>query len=194
MTLQPLFTPANHDTRHCFRRLLKAMSEPGVIISLPQLKHGWPPLQPASISVLLTLVNNDAPLWLAEALGNDLLRQHLRFHTGAPIVSQPRQSLFAVADHTLSAEQLSALPEGAAVSPENRATLILQLPGLSGGRMLRLTGPGIQDERMIAPQLPDCITDEFSQRPRAFPTGMDVILTCGDRALAIPATTFVKVC
>ncbi len=29
MTLQPAFTPAVQDAQHSFRRLLKAMSEPG---------------------------------------------------------------------------------------------------------------------------------------------------------------------
>lgn len=193
MTLQPAFTSAVHDAQHCFRRLLKAMSEPGVIVSLPQLKHGWPPLNPATTSVLLTLVDNDTPLWLSNAMDNDLVRQNLRFHTNAPRVSQPQHSLFAIADHTLSAEQLNALPSGSDISPESSATLILQLPALSGGRMLRLTGPGIQEERMIAPQLPACITDELTDRPHAFPTGIDVILTCGDRALAIPRTTLVEV-
>lgn len=194
MTLQPAFAPAVHDAQHCFRRLLKAMSEPGVIVSLPQLKHGWPPLNPATSSVLLTLIENDTPVWLADALSNDLLRQNLRLHTGASFVENPLQSLFAVADHTLSAQHLSALPDGSHGDPENSATLILQLPGLSGGRMLRLTGPGILEERMIAPQLPECITDEFTDRPHSFPTGIDVILTCGDRALAIPHTTLVEVC
>ncbi|UMX49816.1 phosphonate C-P lyase system protein PhnH [Klebsiella pneumoniae] len=34
MTLQPAFTPAVQDAQHSFRRLPKAMSEPGVIVSL----------------------------------------------------------------------------------------------------------------------------------------------------------------
>ena len=193
MTLQPAFASAVHDAQHCFRRLLKAMSEPGVIVSLPQLKHGWPPLNPATTSVLLTLADNDTPIWLSAAVDNDIVRQNLRFHTNAPLVDQPQHSLFAIADSTLSAEQLSALPGGTDISPESSATLILQLPALSGGRMLRLTGPGILEERMIAPKLPECITDEFTDRPHSFPTGIDVILTCGERALAIPRTTLVEV-
>ena len=40
MTLQPAFTLAVQDAQHSFRRLLKAMSEPGVIVSLQQLQHG----------------------------------------------------------------------------------------------------------------------------------------------------------
>ncbi|MBK4583211.1 phosphonate C-P lyase system protein PhnH, partial [Enterobacter hormaechei] len=54
MTLQPAFTLAVQDAQQSFRRLLKAMSEPGVIVSLHQLSQGWLPLNLASTSVLLT--------------------------------------------------------------------------------------------------------------------------------------------
>lgn len=55
MTLQPAFTLAVQDAQHSFRRLLKAMSEPGVIVSLHQLSQGWLPLNLATTSVLLNL-------------------------------------------------------------------------------------------------------------------------------------------
>ena len=41
MTLQTAFTLPVQDAQHSFRRLLKAMSEPGVIVALQQLQHGW---------------------------------------------------------------------------------------------------------------------------------------------------------
>ncbi|WP_430495557.1 phosphonate C-P lyase system protein PhnH, partial [Escherichia coli] len=47
-------------------------------------------------------------------------------------------------------------------------------------RMLRLTGAGIADERMVAPQLPECIIHELTERPHPFPLGIDLILTCGE--------------
>ena len=87
-----------------------------------------------------------------------------------------------------------ALSSGTAVAPEAGATLILQVVSLSGGRMLRLTGAGIAEERMIAPQLPECILHELTERPHPFPLGIDLILTCGERLLAIPRTTHVEVC
>ena len=113
MTLETAFILPVQDAQHSFRRLLKAMSEPGVIVALHQLKRGWQPLNIAS---------------------------------------------------------------------------------LSGGRMLRLTGAGIAEERMIAPQLPECILYELTERPHPFPLGIDLILTCGERLLAIPRTTHVEVC
>ena len=166
MTLQPAFTLAVQDAQHSFRRLLKAMSEPGVIVSLQQLQHGWQPLNVASTSLLLTLADHETPVWLASALRNDLVGQNL----------------------------LNVLSAGTVTAPETGVTLIVQLASLSGGRMLRLTGAGIAEERMIAPQLPDCIIDELTERPHPFPLGIDLILTCGERLLAIPRTTHVEVC
>ncbi|KNC95509.1 phosphonate C-P lyase system protein PhnH [Trabulsiella odontotermitis] len=194
MTLQMAFTLPVQDAQHSFRRLLKAMSEPGVIVSLHQLKHGWQPLNLATTSVLLTLADNDTPVWLSAAVNNDIARQNLRFHTNAPLVDQPQQAVFAVADDALSADQLNAMSAGSAVAPETSATLIVQVAGLSGGRMLRLTGAGIAEERMIAPQLPECLLHELTERPHPFPLGVDLILTCGERLLAIPRTTHVEVC
>ncbi|MFP3096435.1 phosphonate C-P lyase system protein PhnH [Kluyvera sichuanensis] len=194
MTLETAFTLPVQDAQHSFRRLLKAMSEPGVIVALHQLKHGWQPLNVATTSVLLTLADNDTPVWLSNALLNDIVSQSLRFHTNAPLVEQPQQATFAVSSDTISSEQLNALCEGSAVAPETSATLIVQVSSLSGGRMLRLTGAGIAEERMIAPQLPNCILHELTERPHPFPLGVDLILTCGERLLAIPRTTHVEVC
>ncbi|MBK0454035.1 carbon-phosphorus lyase subunit PhnH, partial [Klebsiella pneumoniae] len=90
-------------------------------------------------------------------------------HTNASLVNQPEQATFAVTDEAISSEQLNALSTGTAVAPEAGATLILQVTSLSGGRMLRLTGAGIAEERMIAPQLPKCILHELTERPHPFP-------------------------
>ena len=120
MTLQTAFTLPVQDAQHSFRRLLKAMSEPGVIVSLQQLQHGWQPLNIASTSLLLTLADHDTPVWMAAALHNDLVSQNLRFHTGAPLVDQPQQAVFAVACDTISAEQLNVLSAGTVAAPENR--------------------------------------------------------------------------
>ncbi|MEX9253932.1 phosphonate C-P lyase system protein PhnH [Pseudenterobacter timonensis] len=194
MTLHTAFTLPVHDAQQSFRRLLKAMSEPGVIVALHQIKHGWQPLNLATTILLLTLADNDTPVWISGAINNDIVSSNLRFHTGAPLVEQPQQAVFAVADDQISHEQLNVLSAGTAVAPETSATLIVQVTSLSGGRMLRLTGAGIADERMVAPQLPECLIHELTERPHPFPLGIDLILTCGERLLAIPRTTHVEVC
>ncbi|ELQ9035706.1 alpha-D-ribose 1-methylphosphonate 5-triphosphate diphosphatase [Escherichia coli] len=155
MTLETAFMLPVQDAQHSFRRLLKAMSEPGVIVALHQLKRGWQPLNIATTSVLLTLADNDTPVWLAAPLSNDIVSQSLRFHTNAPLVSQPEQATFAVTDEAISSEQLNALSTGTAVAPEAGATLILQVASLSGGRMLRLTGAGIAESQSRLPEAMD---------------------------------------
>jgi phosphonate C-P lyase system protein PhnH len=194
MTLETAFTLPVQDAQHSFRRLLKAMSEPGVIVALHQLKRGWQPLNIATTSLLLTLADNDTPVWLSDTVSNDIVNQSLRFHTNAPLVNTPQEATFAVSGEEIGHEQLNALSTGSAVAPETSATLIVQVSSLSGGRMLRLTGAGIAEERMIAPQLPDCLIHELTERPHPFPLGVDLILTCGERLLAIPRTTHVEVC
>ncbi|ECC7020622.1 carbon-phosphorus lyase subunit PhnH, partial [Salmonella enterica] len=42
--------------------------------------------------------------------------------------------------------------------------------------------------------LPDCLLHELTERPHPFPLGVDLLLTCGERLLAIPRTTHVEVC
>ena len=122
MTLETAFMLPVQDAQHSFRRLLKAMSEPGVIVALHQLKRGWQPLNIATTSVLLTLADNDTPVWLSTPLNNDIVNQSLRFHTNAPLVNQPEQATFAVTDDGISSEQLNALarafgvPAGALLS------------------------------------------------------------------------------
>ncbi|RKQ40248.1 phosphonate C-P lyase system protein PhnH [Enterobacter sp. R1(2018)] len=194
MTLMTAFTLPVQDAQQSFRRLLKAMSEPGVIVALHALNQGWAPLNVASTSVLLTLADNDTPVWISTALANEATTQNVRFHTNAPLCLAPEQAQFAVAGETISADELNALAQGTDVAPDTSATLILQVSSLSGGRMLRLTGAGIREERMIAPQLPECVLHELTERPHPFPLGIDLILTCGERLLAIPRTTHVEVC
>lgn len=194
MTLMTAFTLPVHDAQQSCRRLLKAMSEPGVIVALTSLPQGWMPMNIATTSVLLTLADNATPVWVDDALGNDIAAQHIRFHTHAPLCEQPEHAQFAVAGNTISSEQLNLLAQGYDIAPDTSATLILQVSSLSGGRMIRLTGAGINEERMIAPQLPDCVLHELTERPHPFPLGIDLILTCGDRLLAIPRTTHVEVC
>uniref|UniRef100_UPI002FBDF500 phosphonate C-P lyase system protein PhnH n=1 Tax=Escherichia coli TaxID=562 RepID=UPI002FBDF500 len=71
--LETAFILPVQDAQHSFRRLLKAMSEPGVIVALPQLKRGWPPRNIAPTRVLLALAANDTPGWLAAPLSNDIV-------------------------------------------------------------------------------------------------------------------------
>ncbi|RTF12114.1 phosphonate C-P lyase system protein PhnH, partial [Serratia marcescens] len=154
----------------------------------------WAPLNAASTAALLTLADQETPLQLCAALKSEQVLTNIRFHSGAPLAATAQEVCFALFDEQLQAADLQALPHGTEISPEFGATVIVQLAELENGTALRLTGPGIESQRLIAPRLPPALLDYLVNRPQRFPLGLDILLTCGDRLLAIPRTTRVEVC
>lgn len=130
------------------RRLMKAISEPGVIISLDH------PLDLATANRLMALAGSDTPVWLPASASNPLVQQHLRFGSNA--------------------------------------MLIIEVAALNGGQMLRLSGDGMVEARMIAPKIPACLLHELTERSLPMPLGIDLILACGERLMAIRRTTCVE--
>ncbi|MCG7365623.1 phosphonate C-P lyase system protein PhnH [Pantoea sp. ACRSH] len=191
MTLLASFNHPVADAQRAFRRILKAMSEPGVMVSLP-LAQGWGALSPAATAVLLTLVDQESPLWIDPQVDNAILRSNLRFHTGAPL-SESRDAPFALS-HAASSPRPAAFAAGDNLAPEKSTTLIIEVPSLNGGLTLRLSGPGLRETRAIAPQLPESVLDYLRNRPHPFPQGVDLIFTCGEAMMALPRTTRVEVC
>ncbi|MEB5973267.1 phosphonate C-P lyase system protein PhnH [Pantoea dispersa] len=191
MTLLASFNHPVADAQRAFRRILKAMSEPGVMVSLP-LAQGWGDLSPAATAVLLTLVDQDSALWLDRRVDSDIVRSNLRFHTGVPIVDE-RDAPFALT-HAAANPDPASFAAGDNLSPEKSTTLIVEVPALNGGLTLRLSGPGLRESRAIAPQLPAAILTYLRERPHPFPQGVDLIFTCGEAMMALPRTTDVEVC
>ena len=191
MTLLASFNHPVADSQRAFRRILKAMSEPGVMVSLP-LQQGWGDLSPAATAVLLTLVDQESALWLDSRVDSEIVRNNLRFHTGVPIVEQ-RDAPFALT-HAVSNPDPAQFAPGDNMSPEKSTTLIIEVPALNGGLTLRLSGPGLRESRAIAPQLPEAILTYLRERPHPSPLGVDPIFPCGLAHMALPRTTYVDVC
>ena len=191
MTLLASFTHPVADAQQVFRRLLKAMSEPGVVVTLPDIQ-GWGDLSPAATAVLLTLVDQETALWLEPTMNSEIIRSNLRFHTGVSIVSE-QDAPFALSRISANPDPLQ-FSAGDNLSPEKSTTLIVEVDGLSGGTALRLSGPGLREPRVVSPYLSPAILTYVQERPHPFPQGIDLILTCGDRVMALPRTTHVEVC
>ena len=182
-TLLPAFADPVRDSQAVFRSVMNAMARPGRIhrVSAPAIPPD--PLDRATASVLLTLVDGDTPLWLdpaaAPAWG------WVSFHCGAP-PSEAATAAFAVALGTVS---LTPFPAGTDEAPEDSATLILQVEALGAGETLRLRGPGLKGEEILAVTgLPAAFRAEWAANRRRFPRGLDVILCAGDALAALPRT------
>ncbi len=193
MSLVASFQNPVADAQFSFRRILKALSEPGSKVTLPTMP-GFGVLGSASACVLLTLIDHDTPLWIGPQLNDEALRQNLRFHTGAMLTEDPRHVSFALAEGSLDSATLLAFPCGDEMSPELATSVIVQVESLEGGKPLRLCGPGIERDCIISPQLPDSVYQYLHNRPHRFPLGLDFMFTCGEQLLALPRTTRVEAC
>ncbi|KFK95673.1 MULTISPECIES: phosphonate C-P lyase system protein PhnH [unclassified Serratia (in: enterobacteria)] len=193
MTLLAGFDQPIEQSQQVFRLILKALSEPGQQVTLPG-GPAWSTLNAASTAVLLTLADRETPLHLSAGLNNQQVLTNIRFHTGAPLAAKHGEIGLALFDEHLQAADLQALPHGSEISPELGATLLVQLNTLEGGPALRLTGPGIEKQREISPQLPSALRDYLLERPQRFPLGLDIVLTCGACLMALPRTTHVEEC
>jgi alpha-D-ribose 1-methylphosphonate 5-triphosphate synthase subunit PhnH len=190
--IAPGLADPSHDSQRLFRAVLDAFSHPGRIVGLPQAPERAPPLSVAATAFVLTLVDRDTPLWLAPSFDVDTVRDFVRFHTGAPIVASEADALFAVLTPD-RAPLLDGFAIGSDPYPDRSATLVLEVPTLTGGPQRHLRGPGIADRATIAiAGLPQTFWGEWKANHTLFPCGVDIVFTAGSALLALPRSIVVE--
>ncbi|MFC2968581.1 phosphonate C-P lyase system protein PhnH [Acidimangrovimonas pyrenivorans] len=172
--------PAAQSAR-AFRACLDVMARPGTVQALAGARPPAP-LSPAAGTVLLTLADATTPVYLAGALDRPEIRDWITFHTGAPLTGAANATFALGAWADLLPLDRFAL--GTAEYPDRSATLIVEMAALEPPTH-RLTGPGIRDAAELA--LPG--EEAARLNDGAFPLGLDLILTCGERLAAVPRTT-----
>ena len=80
----PGFEDPVRDAQVTFRAVLDAMARPGRLHNVGQSLTAPAPLYRATAAVLLTLIDNETPLWLDPAAST--ARDWLAFHCGAAII------------------------------------------------------------------------------------------------------------
>lgn len=190
LVTQPGLADPVHQSQAIFRTLLTALSEPGRVLSVdlppvPALTAG-----PAAIAALLSLADGDTPLWLDGQM--DALAAYLRFHTGAPIATDPQAAQFALVvggGHL----PLSVFNAGSEDYPDQSATLIIEVAHLAEQGAFILRGPGMPGHRSVDIQgLPAKFATQWATNHALFPCGLDVILTCGQKLMGLPRTTHLE--
>ena len=187
MTVISGFADPILDSAHVFRAVLEAMARPGRVHRLTGLPVPPAPLSPAAAAVALTLVDGDAPAWLAPDLRSPAIDGFLRFHTSAAPTTDPARAAFAFGPWSALAGESFAL--GNPDYPDRSATLVVAVGRLEAGHGIRLTGPGIADAHALDTDLPPAFWAARARNHAIFPMGHDVILTCNDRIAALPRTT-----
>ena len=165
----------------CFRAVLDAMSRPGTVRAAGVGLAPPAPLAPATAAVLLTLVDADTPLFLPLALSP--AADWVVFHCGTAMAAEDA-ARFIVAERL---PDLGALSAGTDDGPEDSATVILQVPGLDGPPIFRLSGPGIETVATLPGcGLPADFPARWARNRALFPRGVDLILCAGERLAALP--------
>ncbi|MES2069653.1 MAG: phosphonate C-P lyase system protein PhnH [Pseudomonadota bacterium] len=189
-TLLPAWNDSVHDAQAVFRCVLKALSEPGLVIELPLAPPSPPPLHAATTALCLSLLDFETPVWLDQRAGSPAVAGYLRFHCGAPIVEQRAQAAFAVIADPQDGLNMSEFSQGELAYPDRSATLLLQVDSLSDGEQRILRGPGIAGTRSIAiAGLPAGFEDGWRQNAAQFPLGVDIVFCCGRQILGLPRSS-----
>jgi alpha-D-ribose 1-methylphosphonate 5-triphosphate synthase subunit PhnH len=180
------FTDISHDSQRVFRAVLDAFSHPGRIVAVPAEVETSGTLSIAAIAFVLTLVDRETPLWLAPEFDTSEVRDFVRFHTGAPIVTDTEAALFGLATPARQ-PMLDGFAIGSDPYPDRSATLVIQVPALRGGPALTLRGPGIDGSAAASiAGLSESFWSEWAANRALFPCGVDVVFAAGSELLALP--------
>jgi alpha-D-ribose 1-methylphosphonate 5-triphosphate synthase subunit PhnH len=183
--MKPGFADPVFGAQAGFAALMNAMARPGRIQHCAVLREAPPGLVPAAAAALLTLADAETPLW-TDAEGE--AREWIAFHSGAPLVAEPGRAQFLLPLGAMP--PLAALDAGSDETPQDSATLILQVTSLDDAAGWRLTGPGIEIEHQLAVAgLPADFVAQWAANRAQFPRGVDIILCAGARLVGLPRTT-----
>lgn len=185
--LPPGFADPALSAQSVFRCVMDAMARPGRVCALPERPSPPPPLSAGAAAVALTLLDQDAPVWLDPPLARSEGAYWLRFHAGAPIADDPQRAAFAILSNPAEAPPFEAFALGSLDDPDRSATLILQVDSLEDGPPLALRGPGVKGVSVLrARPLPGDMLRRLAANRLLFPRGVDLVLATDAAVAALP--------
>jgi alpha-D-ribose 1-methylphosphonate 5-triphosphate synthase subunit PhnH len=173
-----------------FRAVMGAMARPGSVRRIRAAAGTPAPLMHGAAAIALTLFDHDTPVWLDGAMSaTSDVAKWLKFHTSAPVVTDPSASSFAVIGDAQNLPPLDRFAFGSNEYPDRSTTLILQLDSFTSGSAFELTGPGIDGAAVLQATIPANLLEQLEINATLFPRGIDVVLVHDDAIAAIPRTT-----
>jgi len=180
------------DSQRAFRAILDAMSRPGSVAAIPQPSEVPAGLGSGAATLLLTLCDLETRVWMAHGRRQEIGRW-LAFHTGSTIAAEPAEASFALIDGRAEEPPLALFPVGEDRYPDRSVTIIVECASLSGGKMVTLSGPGINGTCTVAPLgLRPGFWRECADNHSLFPLGVDVLFVAGDELMALPRSTAIS--
>lgn len=173
-----------------FNALMWAMARPGIPHRLEGPVQGPEGLSAAASAVLLTLADMQSAVWLPTKLRDSAAGAYVRFHCGARLVTDPHEAAFGIVAAGQHEITIAHFSPGEDAYPDRSTTLIVEVPALTGGPSVRLTGPGIKESVIIAPEgLDAAFWKMWRLNHVSSPLGVDVLLVAGDCVIGLPRST-----
>jgi alpha-D-ribose 1-methylphosphonate 5-triphosphate synthase subunit PhnH len=200
---QPLPGAAAQDpvrvNQHLFRVVLDALANPGTVRPLivhPLVARTGQLFNPWLASVLVTLLDHEVSLHVD---GDPTLGEFLHRRTRVALTDAGSASFVVASAAAMPADLPERLRVGSLAYPDDGATFLLEVDGFGpespAGIDLRLTGPGIEHERMLhVTGLPAAFVESRARSNVGYPMGIDVLLFDGSgNVVGLPRTTDVAV-
>lgn len=176
--------------QNTFRSVMEAMARPGNVQRITASSGAPAGVMQGAAAIALTLFDHDTPIWLDPSLATSEVSKWLKFHTSAPVVSDPSICSFALIGDAAALPSLSSFSFGSSEYPDRSTTLILQVESLSEGPAFELQGPGIDGAARLQAQIqPRDLFERLAVNAALFPRGIDVVLVHDNSIVAIPRTT-----
>ena len=174
-----------------FRSVMDAMARPGSVAQIVATAGTPAAMMRGTAAIALTLFDHDTPVWLDPAMSETSeVTKWLKFHSGAPVISDSSICHFALIGDPGSLPALDRFAFGSNEYPDRSTTLILQVESLTQGPAFELRGPGIDGSALLQAIIqPADLFERLAINAALFPRGIDVVLVDDDCIVAIPRTT-----
>lgn len=181
-----------HDLQSVYRKILDALSRPGLIADLSgELSLVDPGLGSNGAFVLLALTLLDGDVAFAVSTGTDgSLARSLSRLTLAAQADIPHADFVFIDAGTSVSEAISAAREGTLLDPHLGATIIVMADSITENGSYLLSGPGIRDEARLGITGAEGWLEARAEKNREYPLGVDLYFVTSEGAFAaLPRTT-----
>jgi alpha-D-ribose 1-methylphosphonate 5-triphosphate synthase subunit PhnH len=175
-------------TQSTFRAILDALARPGNVQPLAENVVAPQPLSAGAAAVALALCDHDTPVWLDDRLReSEAVGEWLRFHCGCPLVTDPREAIFAFANDAAGLPPFESFNAGTNEYPDRSTTIVLAIETFEAAQGVSLAGPGIRARVSLhAAPLPADIGERLVRNRLLFPRGIDLLLVTANAVAGLP--------
>ncbi|ASS95803.1 phosphonate C-P lyase system protein PhnH [Peribacillus simplex] len=187
-----------HDIQTVYRKLVTATSRPGTLVVLErEAKTLDVQMECLSSTILLarTVLDPEVTFKVISKAGETVSRMINQLTYSKPVDLPEADFIFIL--HDASEEQmkeaLTKAKVGNLLNPHESAMIILEVPDVTKGDSMILSGPGIQQESFISLPNVSAWLGARNEKNIEFPLGIDMyFVDRQDRLIALPRTTQIK--